>query len=79
MIRHFRNRFILISSTALLAVLLTLIGGISALTYYRSQKVVDNVLTMLIAQDGSLNRKAANQQPRNDFFKTQPTREGIFQ
>lgn len=78
MIKHFRNKFIAISTAALLVVLITLIGSISALTYFRTQQEVNNILTILVSRNGKLRSKDATRQPRN-FFASRTSREGMFQ
>lgn len=78
MISYFRKKFILVSMMALLLVLVTIVGSIGSIAYYRAQGKVNNVLTMLVKNDGQLSVADATRQPQN-FLQTPITRESIFQ
>ncbi|MBB1078390.1 HAMP domain-containing histidine kinase [Limosilactobacillus sp. STM2_1] len=76
MIQRFRYKFIALSTTALIFVILTIIGSISALTTYRTHQEVKNVLTILVKNDGQIpqrNIQVGNYQPQ------QFTRESLHQ
>lgn len=75
MIQKFRYRFIAISTTALLIVILTIIGSIYGLTYYNARQEVNNVLTILVKNDGQIPRVS---QAKN-YAQQQFSREGLHQ
>ena len=69
MIQHFRKKFILISTSALLVVIITIIGSISAVTYFQARQEVNSVLSILSDNEG---RKPARQVPsQSNFFPQQ--------
>lgn len=78
MIQHFRKKFILISTSALLVVIITIIGSISAVTYFQAQQEVNSVLSILSDNEG---RMPARQVPsQSNFFPQQRfTRESLSQ
>ena len=78
MIQHFRKKFILISTSALLVVIITIIGSISAVTYFQAQQEVNSVLSILSDNQG---RMPARQVPsQSNFFPQQRfTRESLSQ
>lgn len=78
MIRHFQRKFIVVSTTALVVVLFTIIGSISAIVFTHSQNEVNAILNMLVENDGKLQKNKVPQQPRG-FFSSRLTREGMFQ
>lgn len=78
MISYFRKKFILVSMMALLLVLVTIVGSIGSIAYYRAQGKVNNVLTMLVKNDGQLSVADATRQSQN-FLQTPITKESIFQ
>lgn len=78
MIRHFQRKFIYVSTCALIIVLLTIITSISSIAYYRSKTEVNQVLTMLIKNDGQLRGNDVNRQPQS-FFNPRLTKEGVYQ
>ncbi|WP_295729407.1 HAMP domain-containing sensor histidine kinase [uncultured Limosilactobacillus sp.] len=78
MIRHFQRKFIVVSTCALVLVLVTIIGSITSIAFYRSQNEVNTVLTMLIQNDGQLPSKNI-QQPTNGFLGSRFSREGLYQ
>ena len=78
MISYFRKKFILVSMMALLLVLVTIVGSIGSIAYYRAQGKVNNVLTMLVENDGQLSVADATRQSQN-FLQTPITKESIFQ
>lgn len=78
MINYFRKKFIFVSTAALLLVLFTIVGSIGSIAYYRAQREVDNVLTMLVKNKGQLSTADANRRPRQ-FLQTPMTKESIFQ
>lgn len=66
MIQHFRKKFILISTCALLVVIITIIGSISAVTYFQARQEVNSVLTILSDNEG---RMPARRVPKQvNFF-----------
>ncbi|MGN1283228.1 MAG: sensor histidine kinase [Limosilactobacillus sp.] len=79
MIKKVRHKFILISVLGLLVVLVTIIGSISFASFYRSNREVNNVLTILLKNDGQINRAAFNRPRQPSLMVPQQTREGIFQ
>lgn len=81
MIRHFQKKFILFSTTALILVLVTIVGSITSIAYLRSRTEVHQVLTLLADNGGQLNGKKANsQQPaQQPFIGSHFTREGMYQ
>ena len=78
MIRHFQKKFIFVSTSALIVVLFTIIGSISSIAYFRSKNEVNEVLTMLVQNNGQLASKNIQRQPQN-FFGSRFSREGMFQ
>lgn len=78
MIRHFQRKFIMVSTCALIVVLITIIGSISSIAFYRSRNEVNEVLTMLIQNDGQLESKKIQQQPKS-FLGSRFSREGLYQ
>lgn len=76
MIQHFRKKFILISTSALLVVIITIIGSISAVTYFQARQEVNSVLSILSDNEG---RMPARQVPsQSNFFPQQCfTRESL--
>ncbi len=78
MINYFRKKFILVSTMALLLVLVTIVGSIGSIAYYRAQREVNNVLTMLVKNKGQLSAADAVRRPRQ-FLQPPMTKESIFQ
>lgn len=77
MIQHFRKKFIIFSTCALLLVILTIVGSISAITYFRSRQEVNAVLTILSNNEGRMPLQVKNHQdviPQPHF-----TRESLSQ
>ena len=76
MIQHFHKKFILISTSALLVVIITIIGSISAVTYFQARQEVNSVLSILSDNEG---RMPARQVPsQSNFFPQQCfTRESL--
>lgn len=54
MIQHFRKKFIVFSTCALVVVVLTIVGSISAITYWRARQEVNTVLTILSDNEGRM-------------------------
>ncbi|EQC60290.1 hypothetical protein N219_09865 [Limosilactobacillus fermentum MTCC 8711] len=52
MIQKFRRLFIAISTCALFVVLLTILGGMLGVSYYKASQQVTNVLNILASHDG---------------------------
>ncbi|HJA27378.1 MAG TPA: HAMP domain-containing histidine kinase [Candidatus Limosilactobacillus intestinigallinarum] len=75
MIQKFRYKFIAISTLALVVVIVTIIGSISALTYYHARREVDDVLTILVDNEGQI---PAHSQIKN-YAQPQFSREGLHQ
>lgn len=63
MIQHFRNRFIVFSTCALILVIIPIIGGLSAITYFQSRREVNSVLTILVNNEGQMPRGQVKNQP----------------
>lgn len=78
MIRHFQRKFIFVSTAALIVVLFTIIGSIASIAYYRSKNEVNEVLTMLVQNDGQLASKNIQRQPQS-FLGSRFSREGMYQ
>lgn len=78
MIRHFQKKFIAVSTAALVVVLFTIIGSITSIAYFRSKNEVDEVLTMLVQNNGQLASKNIQRRPQ-DFLGSRFSREGMFQ
>lgn len=79
MIKRLRYKFIAISTLALLVVVATIVGSISLASFYRSKQEANNVLNILVRNEGQLTANsnlAANQRP---FLSPRQTHEGIFQ
>lgn len=78
MINYFRKKFIFVSTMALLLVLLTIVGSIGSIAYYRAQRDVNDILTMLVKNNGRLSAADATRRPRQ-FLQAPMTKESIFQ
>lgn len=78
MIRHFQNKFIAVSTAALIVVLFTIIGSITSIAYFRSKNEVNEVLTMLVNNGGELNSQDVNRQPQS-FLGSRFSKEGMLQ
>lgn len=78
MIQHFRKKFILVATLALIVVIVTIAGSISAITYWRSRQEVNDVLTTLVNNEGQMPNKRLKSQSQ---FLPQPhiSGEGLFQ
>lgn len=79
MLKKVRHKFILISVLGLLIVLVTIIGSISIASFYRSNQEVNNVLTILLKNNGQINRSAFANPQQPGLMVPRQTREGIFQ
>lgn len=79
MIQKFRYKFIALSTAALTVVLITLIGGIVSISYFNANRQVTNVLKVLVANDGQLDRTSANQPTVKHQLGNQATPESLFQ
>lgn len=78
MIQHFRRQFIIFSTCALTLVILTIIGSISAITYFQSRQEVKAVLTILVNNEGQMPAGRVKDQPA--FIPQQHfTRESLSQ
>lgn len=78
MIQHFRKKFIAFSTAALLLVIITIVGSISGVTYYRSHQEVNSVLEILSDNEGQIPARQVPQQPQT-FSQPRFTRESLFQ
>lgn len=78
MINHFRKKFMVVSTFALFLVLITIVGSIGSIAYFRSRQEVNNVLTLLVKNDGELSPTVAQRSPR-PFLASRVTRESVFQ
>lgn len=76
MIQRFRYKFIALSTTALVFVILTIVGSLSAFTYYRSHKEIQSVLTILVNNDGRIPQKGVR---ADSFNQSQFSQEGLHQ
>lgn len=79
MIKKVRHKFILISVLGLLVVLATIISSISIASFYRSNREINNVLTILLKNDGQINHSAFTNYQQPGLMVPRQTREGIFQ
>lgn len=75
MIQKFRYKFIAMSTTALLVVIMTIVGSICGLTYYHARQEINNVLTILVDNEGQL---PSGGQTKH-YPQPQYTREGLQQ
>lgn len=75
MIQKFRYKFIAMSTMALIVVIVTIVGSISALTYYHARREVNNVLTILVDHQGQI---PEHSQIKN-YAQPQFSREGLHQ
>lgn len=79
MIKRLRYKFITVSVLALLLVIITVVGSITAASLYRSKQEVNNVLTILVKNEGQLNSNSNLSPDQRPFLSPRQTREGIFQ
>lgn len=77
MIQHFRKKFILFSTSALLLVIITIVGSISMVTFYRAHQEAASVLTILTANQGQIPRRI--DQSQQGLSQTRFTRESLSQ
>ncbi|MFT9098787.1 sensor histidine kinase [Liquorilactobacillus sp.] len=70
MIQKIRYRFIYMSTIALFIVLVTLIGGIVGVSYYRAKQQIDNVLIILLQNNGKINSQINTQNVKKRFGPT---------
>lgn len=78
MIQHFRKKFIIFSTCALVLVILTIVGSISAITYYRARQEVNTVLTILTDNEGRIPDRQIQSRPEI-IPQPQFTRESLSQ
>lgn len=78
MIQHFRKKFIIFSTCALVLVVLTIVGSISAITYYRARQEVNTVLTILSDNEGQIPNRRIQSRPEI-IPQPQFTRESLSQ
>lgn len=78
MIQRLRRKFILVSIGALLVVIVTLVGGLASISYYRAHQQIDTVLTILSQKHDQLNSEDTKQQFQQRFGP-KFNREGIYQ
>lgn len=79
MIKRLRYKFIAISTLALLVVVVTIIGSITLVSFYRSRQEVNNVLTILVRNEGQLTANSNLASKQRPFLSPRQTHEGIFQ
>lgn len=79
MIKRLQRKFIFVSTASLLVVLITIIGSICSVAAYRSHQEVNNVLDMLVQNDGQLSPSLSDNNRNRPFLTPQPSREGIYQ
>lgn len=78
MIQHFRNKFITVATLALIVVIVTIAGSISAITYLRARQEVNVVLTTLTENEGRMPNKQLKS--RSQLLPPQQVSgEGLFQ
>lgn len=70
MIQKIRYRFIYMSTIALFIVLVTLIGSIVGVSYYRAKQQINNVLIILLQNNGKINSQINTQNVRKRFGPT---------
>src|SRR5699024_2261971 len=78
MIRHFRKQFIIFSTCALLLVIVTIVGSISSITYFRAHQEVNSVLQILSNNEGEMPARTVYSQPQL-FSQSQFTKESLYQ
>ena len=78
MIRHFRKQFIIFSTCALLLVIVTIVGSISSITYFRAHQEVNSVLQILSNNEGEMPARTVSSQPQL-FLQSQFTKESLYQ
>lgn len=78
MIRHFRKQFIIFSTCALLLVIVTIVGSISSITYFRAHQEVNSVLQILSNNEGEMPARTVSSQPQL-FSQSQFTKESLYQ
>ena len=78
MIRHFRKQFIAFSTCALLLVIVTIVGSISLITYFRAHQEVNSVLRILSDNEGEMPARMIPNQPQL-FSQPHFTRESLYQ
>ena len=78
MIRHFRKQFIAFSTWALLLVIVTIVGSISSITYFRAHQEVNSVLRILSDNEGEMPARMIPNQPQL-FSQPHFTRESLYQ
>lgn len=78
MIRHFRKQFIAFSTCALLLVIVTIVGSISSITYFRAHQEVNSVLRILSDNEGEMPARMIPNQPQL-FSQPHFTRESLYQ
>lgn len=79
MIKTLRRKFIVISTVALLLVLVTIIGSISFASFYRNNQEIDSVLDTLVENNGQISRSTNVKQVPPVLTSPQRNRERIFQ
>lgn len=67
MIQKIRYRFIYMSTIALFIVLITLIGSIVGTSYYRAKQQIDNVLLILLQNNGKIDSQINTQDVKKRF------------
>lgn len=78
MIRHFREQFIIFSTCALLLVIITIVGSISSVTYFRAHQEVNSILMILSKNEGKMPARMSPS-PLQIFTQPQFTRESLSQ
>ena len=79
MIQKFRRRFIAISTCALFVVLLTIMGGMLGVSYYKASQQVTNVLNVLASHDGQIDKDSVTQVTVQKRFGPNTSKESLFQ
>lgn len=76
MVQRFRYKFIAISTLALVFVIFTMVGSLSAWAYYRVSQEVQSVLTILVNNNGRIPKGDVQ---ANNVYQQQFSREGLHQ
>lgn len=79
MIQHFRKMYIIFSTIALFVVIMTIVGSISAVTYFRAHQEVEIVLTVLSNNEGQMPSSRRPPKQLQNFSQRNLTQESMQQ
>ena len=79
MIQHFRKMYIIFSTIALFVVIMTIVGSISAVTYFRAHQEVETVLTVLSNNEGQMPSSRRPPKQLQNFSQRNLTQESMQQ